>query len=86
MKFFMFLTSPLSYPLSKLLDYLLGAELGTVYNKQKLMELLKVTDGMNDLDKDEVDMVTGALVLSKKNVKVCNYLFISTRFCQVGIL
>jgi len=69
MKFFMFLTSPLSYPLSKLLDYLLGAELGTVYNKQKLMELLKVTDGMNDLDKDEVDMVTGALVLSKKNVK-----------------
>ena len=57
-----------------------------MYNKQKLMELLKVTDGMNDLDKDEVDMVTGALVLSKKNVKVCNYLFISTRFCQVGIL
>ena len=47
-----------------------------MYNKQKLMELLKVTDGMNDLDKDEVDMVTGALVLSKKNVKVCNYPFI----------
>jgi len=68
-KFFMFLTSPLAFPLSKLLDCCLGLEIGTVYNKRKLMELLKVTDGMNDLDKEEVNIVTGALVLSKKIVK-----------------
>ena len=46
------------------------------------MELLKVTDGMNDLDKDEVDMVTGALVLSKKNVKVF-IRFIQPDFAQL---
>ena len=68
-KSFMFLTSPLAWPLSKLLDVVLGREVGTVYNKQKLMELLRVTDGMNDLQKDEVDMVTGALVLNKKKVE-----------------
>ena len=64
-KLFMLLTSPLSYPLSKLLDCVLGREVGTVYNKQKLMELIKVTEDMNDLEKDEVNMVTGALVLSE---------------------
>ena len=44
-------------------------QVGTVYNKQKLMELIKVTEDMNDLEKDEVNMVTGALVLSKKCVR-----------------
>ena len=68
-KLFMLLTSPLSYPLSKLLDCVLGREVGTVYNKQKLMELIKVTEDMNDLEKDEVNMVTGALVLSEKCVR-----------------
>merc|ERR1711872_556467 len=68
-KLFMLITSPLSWPISKLLDLLLGSEIGTVYNRERLMELLKVTDQYTDLEKDEVKMVTGALVLKQKTVK-----------------
>ena len=68
-KFFMGLTAPLAWPLSKLLDCVLGREVGTVYNRARLMELIKVTDGMNDLQRDEVNMVTGALVLNQKKVE-----------------
>ena len=67
-KFFMLLTFPLSYPISKLLDCLLGAEIGTVYDKKKLIELLKVTNDNNDLEKEEVDIVTGALRYKEKTV------------------
>ena len=41
-KFFMVVTFPLSYPISMLLDKILGDEIGTVYDKKKLIELLKV--------------------------------------------
>jgi len=68
-KFFMAVTSPLSFPISKILDCILGSEIGTVYNRERLMELLKVTDQYTDLEKDEVKMVTGALVLKQKTVK-----------------
>ena len=74
-KFFMLLTFPLSYPISKLLDCLLGAELGTVYDKKKLIELLKVTDENNDLEKDEVDIVTGALRYKEKTVRIWSKMF-----------
>ena len=68
-KFFMLITSPLSFPISILLDKVLGSEIGIFYNKERLMELLKVTDQYNDLEKDEVNIVTGALVLKQKTVK-----------------
>ena len=41
-KFFMLVTSPLAFPISKILDKILGAEIGTVYNRERLMELIKV--------------------------------------------
>jgi len=68
-KFFMAITSPLSFPISKILDCLLGSEIGTVYNRERLMELLRVTSEYTDFEKDEVNMVTGALVLKQKSVK-----------------
>ena len=68
-KFFMLVTAPLSFPISKILDCILGTEIGTVYNKQRLMELLKVTEQYNGLEKDEINIVTGALVLKQKTVK-----------------
>ena len=40
-----------------------------MYDKKKLIELLQVTHGANDLEKDEVDIVTGALVYKEKTVR-----------------
>uniref|UniRef100_A0A3P8W0W3 Metal transporter n=1 Tax=Cynoglossus semilaevis TaxID=244447 RepID=A0A3P8W0W3_CYNSE len=68
-KFFMLLTLPLSYPISRLLDVLLGQEIGTVYNREKLVEMLKVTEPYNDLDKEELNMIQGALELRTKTVE-----------------
>ena len=67
-KFFMFITFPLSYPISKLLDLMLGEEMGNTYNRERLRELLMVTQDNLDLVKDEVKIITGALELSKKTV------------------
>ncbi|XP_019134204.1 metal transporter CNNM4 isoform X2 [Larimichthys crocea] len=68
-KFFMLLTFPLSFPVSKLLDVLLGQEIGTVYNREKLVEMLKVTEPYNDLVKEELNMIQGALELRTKTVE-----------------
>ncbi|XP_028852010.1 metal transporter CNNM4 isoform X1 [Denticeps clupeoides] len=68
-KFFMLLTFPLSYPVSKLLDCVLGQEIGTVYNREKLVEMLKVTEPYNDLVKEELNMIQGALELRTKTVE-----------------
>ncbi|CAL9682396.1 unnamed protein product [Knipowitschia caucasica] len=68
-KFFMLLTFPLSYPVSKLLDFLLGQEIGTVYNREKLVGMLKVTEPYNDLVKEELNMIQGALELRTKTVE-----------------
>ncbi|CAH1723602.1 unnamed protein product [Chironomus riparius] len=67
-KFVMLLTFPLSYPTSKILDYLLGEEIGTYYNRERLKELVKVTTDVNDLDKDEVNIISGVLEMRKKTV------------------
>lgn len=39
----MIITFPLSYPTSKILDVLLGEEIGNVYNRERLKELVKVS-------------------------------------------
>ncbi|XP_036384437.1 metal transporter CNNM4-like isoform X1 [Megalops cyprinoides] len=68
-KFFMILTLPLSFPVSKLLDCVLGQEIGTVYNREKLVEMLKVTEPYNDLVKEELNIIQGALELRTKTVE-----------------
>ncbi|XP_068613309.1 metal transporter CNNM4-like [Brachionichthys hirsutus] len=68
-KLFMLLTFPLSWPISKLLDCALGQEIGTVYNREKLVEMLKVTEPYNDLVKEELNMIQGALELRTKTVE-----------------
>lgn len=40
----MVLTAPLSWPLSKLLDWILGEEIATAYTRERLKELVKVSD------------------------------------------
>ncbi|XP_018331048.1 metal transporter CNNM4 [Agrilus planipennis] len=69
-KIVMVLTFPLSYPISRTLDCVLGEEIGNVYTRERLKELVKlqVTTGKNDLDRDEVNIISGALELRKKTV------------------
>ncbi|RVE44514.1 hypothetical protein evm_010843 [Chilo suppressalis] len=69
MKIVMGICAPLAWPTSKLLDYFLGEEIGTHYNRERLKELVKITNHVNDLDKEEVNIISGALDLRKKTVK-----------------
>lgn len=68
-KMFMILTFCLSYPISKLLDLILGEEISAVYNKRQLLEMLKLQDEYNDLEKDEVGIISGALKYKSKGVQ-----------------
>lgn len=68
-KLFMVLTFPLSYPISRILDCALGKELGTIYNKKQLIEMLKVTEELNDLEDNEMNIITGALNYGNKIVQ-----------------
>jgi len=68
-KLFMILTFVLSWPISKVLDMVLGKEMGTVYNRAKLIEMLKIHDPYNDLKTDEVNIIQGALELRSKTVE-----------------
>jgi len=62
-KLFMLLTSILSYPTSKLLDWLLGNEPTTRYNKSQLRSLLSIhgnePNGSGDASGDEPDLENG---------------------------
>ena len=63
---FMVLTFPVSLPLSLLLDLVLGKEIGSVYDREQLLKLLDVTQEHHDLEKDEVNIISGALAFKKK--------------------
>jgi len=52
----MLVTFPLSYPISRILDCALGEEIGYVYNRDRLRELLRLTEKEMDLVKDEVKL------------------------------
>ena len=63
--FFMILTSPVSFPLSKILDYVLGKEIAATYNREKIRELMK---NVKDLEENERRMISGALDFNKRIV------------------
>uniref|UniRef100_A0A182J2L4 Uncharacterized protein n=1 Tax=Anopheles atroparvus TaxID=41427 RepID=A0A182J2L4_ANOAO len=64
----MLITFPLSYPTSRILDRILGKEIGNFYDRERLKELVKLTTDVNNLDKDEVNVISGVLELRKKTV------------------
>jgi metal transporter CNNM len=65
----MVLTGPISWPISKLLDVILGEELGVFYKREQLKQLLMLTQGQHGINKNEVNMITGVLSINEKNVK-----------------
>lgn len=68
-KLFMLLTFPLSFVVSKILDHVLGAEIGHVYDRERLMEYIKVTKTYNKLEEDEMNIISGALGLKTKTAE-----------------
>ena len=68
-KALMLVMSPIAWPISKLLDFILGKEKGTVYNRKSLLEMLTITQNDTDMKEEEINIITGALVLSDKLVE-----------------
>ncbi|XP_056387854.1 metal transporter CNNM1 isoform X2 [Hyla sarda] len=65
----MAVTFPVSYPLSRLLDWALRQEISTFYTREKLLEMLRAADPYNDLVKEELNIIQGALELRTKVVE-----------------
>lgn len=64
----MFLLYPVAWPMSVVLDRVLGDEMGTIHDKSQLMELLKLHVRHNAVDAEEADVMTGALKFKSKQV------------------
>uniref|UniRef100_A0A3Q3J017 Metal transporter n=1 Tax=Monopterus albus TaxID=43700 RepID=A0A3Q3J017_MONAL len=65
----MVISFPISYPISKLLDLILNQEISNFYTREKLLEMLRVTDPYHDLVKEELNIIQGALELRTKTVE-----------------
>eukprot|EP01094_Clydonella_sp_ATCC50884_P029205 TRINITY_DN9064_c0_g2_i2.p1 TRINITY_DN9064_c0_g2~~TRINITY_DN9064_c0_g2_i2.p1 ORF type:complete len:514 (+),score=231.20 TRINITY_DN9064_c0_g2_i2:349-1890(+) len=62
---------PIAYPISKILDKVLGAELGTIYSKAELKKLfdLHASSIHTDLTQEETTILAGALDFGSKHVE-----------------
>jgi len=70
-KIFVVVLYPICFPVSKVLDRLLGDEIGTIWSKRELREIIThhKRSGDSSLDGDEERIVHGALSFSDKIVK-----------------
>ena len=58
-----FLTFPITFPLSAILDKMLGDDAGNVYNKNKMKRLFELYEKEKLLDPSERRILTAALEL-----------------------
>eukprot|EP00742_Colponemidia_sp_Colp-10_P007241 GILJ01007783.1.p1 GENE.GILJ01007783.1~~GILJ01007783.1.p1 ORF type:complete len:638 (-),score=89.16 GILJ01007783.1:158-2071(-) len=70
-RFFRAVMFPLAWPISKMLDLALGAELGTVYNKNELVRLVELTANSNQTDVTPEDklLLSGVLKFANKQAE-----------------
>ena len=63
-----YIFSPVCYPLSRILDFMLGKELPTIWTKSELGEIIKEHEDSPDsnIDEDEERIILGALSFSEK--------------------
>jgi len=64
-----FLIGPLAYPISKVLDQILGDELGLVYTNRELRDLVELHTTQGDLPTESAGIMQGALDFSKLTVE-----------------
>jgi len=64
-----FLIAPLAWPISKLLDWVLGDEFGLVYTNRELRNLVELHTTEGDLPTESAGIMTGALDFSKLTVE-----------------
>eukprot|EP01084_Bolivina_argentea_P088728 160204_1 len=67
---FMILLAPMAWPISYILDWLLGEELGVIYSNKELTKLVDITHKYrpHSMDNDTASMLKGALQLNNKCV------------------
>jgi metal transporter CNNM len=66
----MYLFAPIAWPISKLLDAVLGADEGTTYKKAELKSFLQFhRQGEEPLREDEISILNGVLELNTKHVE-----------------
>jgi metal transporter CNNM len=70
-RIFIFIFFPVTYPLSWLLDKALGEELGTIWSKKEIEEIIKHHEDAeeSEIDEDEERIMLGALAFSEKTVE-----------------
>ncbi|KNC49987.1 metal transporter CNNM4 [Thecamonas trahens ATCC 50062] len=70
-KVFMFLMAPLAWPISKVLDRVLGHEVGTIYTKTQLKQLMLIHARERDSDLTSADhkLLSGVLDFSRKSIR-----------------
>ncbi|KAF9579071.1 hypothetical protein BGW38_004830, partial [Lunasporangiospora selenospora] len=72
MLFFMYIMSPVAYPIAMLLDSWLGVHHGTTYRRTELKTLVSLhqVDGIGELTDDEVTIIASVLDLKDKPVSM----------------
>ena len=65
---FLIVLLPISYPISKILDFALGRELGQLYSRNELKKLLEMHSTYSDITVDETTIMSGALDFGRKEV------------------
>jgi metal transporter CNNM len=66
----MYLFAPVAWPISKLLDAVLGADEATTYKKAELKSFLQFhRQGEEPLREDEISILNGVLELNNKHVE-----------------
>lgn len=62
----MFLTCPISYPISAILDKVLGEEVGNVLSKSQMKRMFEMLEGENVIKSSERKIIQAALDLQEK--------------------
>eukprot|EP00051_Salpingoeca_urceolata_P030714 m.9420 g.9420 ORF g.9420 m.9420 type:complete len:769 (-) comp3508_c0_seq2:283-2589(-) len=66
---FVLITFPIAYPISKVLDLVLGEEVGNVYQRRQLLQLIRLQSADTDLGDQEIEILQGALTYKEKTVE-----------------